>query len=63
MKAILALLAHLMVTVATLFGLGRGNAVIAQNLLLKQQPLMLQRRRQRAPNLGTCQRLLLGVWL
>jgi hypothetical protein len=62
MKFIFGLLAHLMVTVATLLGLGGAKAVVAQKLLLKQQLLRLRRRRQRAPNLGACQRLLLGFW-
>ncbi len=62
MKFIFARFAHLMVTVATLLGPGGLKAVVAQNLLLKQQLLMRRRRRQRAPNLGACQRVLLGFW-
>jgi len=62
MKFIFGLFAHLMVTVATLLRPGRAKAVVAKNLLLKNQLLMLRRRRQRAPNLGACQRLLLGFW-
>jgi putative transposase len=62
MKFIFGLFAHFMVTVATLVGLGGPKAVVAQNLLLKQQLLRIRRRRQRAPNFGACQRLLLGFW-
>jgi hypothetical protein len=51
-----------MVTVATLLGPGGSKAVIAQNLLLKQQLPLLQRRRKRAPNLCASQPLLLGFW-
>ena len=43
-------------------GRGRLKAVVAQNLLLKQQLLMLRRRCRRASNLGACQRVLLGFW-
>jgi hypothetical protein len=63
MKLIFGLFAHLMVTMATLLGPGGLKAVVAQNLLLKQQLLLRRRRRrQRAPNLGACQRVLLGFW-
>jgi putative transposase len=62
MKFIFGLLAHLMMTVATLLGPGGVKAVVAQNLLLKQPLFMVQRRRRRAPHLGACQRVLLGFW-
>jgi hypothetical protein len=45
--------------VATLLGPGGVKAVIAQNLLLKQQSLMIPRRRRRAPKLSSRQRVLL----
>jgi len=51
-----------MATLATLLGPGGVKAVVAQNLLLKQQLLMLNRSRRRAPKLGASQRLLLGFW-
>ena len=62
MKAIFALLAYLMVTAATVLGPGGVKTFVAQNLLLKQQLLMLRRRCRRASNLGACQRVLLGFW-
>ena len=45
MKLIFGLFAHLMATVAALLGPGGVKAVVAQNLLLKQQLLMVRRRR------------------
>ena len=51
MKAVLLVLLHLAVTAAKLCGPGGVRAVIAENLLLKQQLIVLRRPRQRAPNL------------
>jgi putative transposase len=62
MKLIFELFAHLVITVATLLGPGGVKAVVAKNLLLKQQLLMLRRRHRRAPNRSACQRVLLGFW-
>ena len=62
MKELLSLLAHLLTTLATVLGPGGVKTVVAQNLLLKQQLLMIQRSRGRAPNLCAAQRLLLGSW-
>jgi len=44
----------------TLLGSGGIRAVLAENLLLKQQLLVMRRSRRRAPNLRTADRLLLG---
>ena len=49
MKEILLALLHLAVTVAKLCRPGGVRAVIAENLLLKQQLIVLRRARQRAP--------------
>jgi hypothetical protein len=57
----LALL-HLAVMTATLCGPGGVRAVIAENLVLKQQLLVLRRGRRRAPNLMPSDRLLCGLW-
>jgi len=38
------------------------DAVMAENLLLEQQPIVLRRARQRAPNLTRSDRLLCGFW-
>src|SRR5207244_6645112 len=43
-------------------GPGGVRAVIAENLLLKQQLMVLRRARQRAPKLTRNDRLLFGFW-
>jgi hypothetical protein len=62
MKELLALLVHLLTTIAKLLGPGGARAVIADSLLMKQQLLVLNRSRRRAPNLSPLDRLLLGFW-
>src|SRR6266705_6077129 len=58
MKELLLTLLHLAVMIAKLSGPGGVRAVIAENLLLQQQLLVLRRARQRAPNLTLSDRLL-----
>jgi transposase InsO family protein len=53
-------LPHLVVVAAKLCGPGGVRAVIAENLLLKQQLIVLRRARRRAPNLTLSDRLLCG---
>ena len=60
MKDLLVLLAHLVTTIAKLLGPGGVRAVIADSLLMKQQLLIINRSRQRAPNLSALDRFLLG---
>ena len=60
MKDLLLILLHLAVTTAKLCGPGGVRAVIAENLLLKQQLIVLRRPRHRAPNLTVSDRLLCG---
>jgi hypothetical protein len=62
MKDSLLTLLHLAVTTAKLCGRGGARAVIAKNLLLKQQLIVLRRARRRAPNLTPSDRLLCGFW-
>lgn len=62
MKDILILLVDLLTAVAKLLGPGGTKAVIAENLLLKQQLLVLTRSRRRAPNLANADRFLMGFW-
>jgi hypothetical protein len=62
MKDLLALLAHLLTTIAKLLGPDGARAVIADSLLMKQQLLIINRTRQRTPNLSTLDRFLLGFW-
>src|SRR4051812_48358533 len=60
MKDLLLTLLHLAVMTARLCGAGGVRTVIAENLLLKQQLIVLRRARQRAPNLTLSDRLLCG---
>ena len=60
MSAVLVAILHLGVTAARLCRPGGVRAVIAENLLLKQQLIVLRRGRQRAPNLTVGDRVLCG---
>ena len=62
MKDLLILLAHLLTTIARLLGPGGVRAVVADSLLMKQQLLIINRSRKRAPNLSALDRFLLGFW-
>jgi putative transposase len=62
MRDAIYLLFHLFTTLAKLLRPGGGRTVIAENLLLKQQRIIHSRSRQRAPNLSTQDRALLGFW-
>ena len=61
MKEAFYLLFHLFTTLAKLIRPGGNRTVIAENLLLKQQLIIHSRSRQRAPNLTTRDRALLGL--
>jgi hypothetical protein len=56
------MLAHLLATLAKLLGPGGAKAIVADSLLMKQQLLIINRSRRRAPNLTVIDRLLLGFW-
>jgi len=56
------MLAHLSATLARLLGPGGARAIVADSLLMKQQLLIINRSRRRAPNLTLIDRLLLGFW-
>src|SRR4026209_350802 len=60
MKNLLTTLLHFAVVTAKLSGPGGGGAVIAENLVLKQLLIVLQRGRQRAPNLALSDRMICG---
>jgi putative transposase len=62
MRDLLLALLHLAVVTAKLCGSGGARAVMAENLLLKQQLIVLRRARKRAPNLTSSDRLLCGFW-
>ena len=60
MKDIVLIAIHLVVTVAKLLGPGGMRAVVAENVLLKQQLIVLRRPRGRAPNLTVMDRFVFG---
>jgi putative transposase len=62
MKDLLVLLAHLLTTLAKLLGPGGAKAIVADSLLMKQQLIVINRSRRRAPNLTATDRMLLGFW-
>jgi len=61
-KEVIYLLFELLTTLTKLLRPGGARAVIAENLLLKQQLIVHSRSRQRAPNLTTLDRFLLGFF-
>jgi putative transposase len=62
MKDLLILLVHLLTTIAKLMGPGGVKTIVADSLLMKQQLLIINRTRRRAPNLTALDRFLLGFW-
>jgi transposase InsO family protein len=62
MRELLILLLDLLSAVARLLGPGGAKALVAENLLIKHQLLVLARSRQRAPNLRPRDRVLPGFW-
>ena len=62
MKDVIFLLFDLLAAMAKLLRPGGSRAVIAENLLLKQQLIIHSRSRERAPNLSAKDRALLGFW-
>src|SRR6267142_7191283 len=52
---------HLLATVAQLAGPGGARSVVAESVLIKHQLLMLNRSRQRSPNLRFSDRVIVGV--
>ena len=61
MRDILILAIHLLVTLAKLLRPGGVRAVAAESLLLRHQLLISNRSRQRAPNLTSVDRFVLGL--
>ena len=62
MQHVFLLLFHLVTSLGTLLRPGGIKALVAENLLLRQQLLILRRSRRRSPNLRTQDRLFLGLW-
>ena len=61
MRDPIILLVHLIATLARLIGPGGLRSVVVESILVKHQLLILNRSRQRAPNLRASDRILAGV--
>ena len=62
MRNLVILFVYVMATLARLLGPGGIRSVIAESVLAKQQLLILNRSRQRSPNLRTSDRLVAGLY-
>jgi len=62
MKDLITLLIHLLATLAKLMVPGGARSIVADSLLMKQQLLVINRSRKRAPNLSALDRFLFGFW-
>lgn len=62
MRSLLFLFIHFLATLAKLLGPGGPRSVVAENLLLRHQLLIMRRFRDRAPALSPADRISLG-WL
>ncbi len=58
MRALFEFTVHLLVTVFTLLKPGGVKAMASENLILRQQLIVVQRTRKRAPNLKTSDRFI-----
>ena len=61
MSNLVVLFVHVLATVARLLGPGGVRSVVAESVLVKQQLLILNRSRQRSPNLCFSDRLVAGL--
>lgn len=61
MRDVAILLVHLIATIAKLLRSGGARSVVAESLLLKHQLLILNRSRERAPNLKPIDRVIAGI--
>ena len=61
MRDLVILLVHVITTCARLLGPGGIRSVVAESVLVKQQLLILNRSRQRSPNLRSSDRLVAGL--
>ena len=61
MRDLVILFVHLIATFARLLGPGGLRSVVAESVLVKQQLLILNRSRQRSPNLRVSDRLIAGL--
>ncbi len=62
MRDSLTLFAHRVITLVRLIGPGGARSIVAESLFVKHQLLVVNRSRQRAPNLRTGDRMLMSVF-
>src|SRR5262245_63485006 len=61
MRDLVILFVHVIATLVRLLGPGGIRSVVAETVLIKQQLLILNRSRQRSPNLRSSDRLVAGL--
>ena len=61
MRDLAILFIHMITTIARLFGPGGARSIVAESLLIKHQLLIINRSRERAPNLRTLDRIIAGL--
>ena len=61
MRDLVILFRHVIATLARLLGPSGIRSVVAESVLIKQQLLILNRSRQRSPNLRSSDRLVAGL--
>ncbi len=61
MRALFELTVHLLITLFTLLKAGGAKTIASENLILRQQLIVVQRARKRAPNLKTSDRFIFGL--
>jgi len=61
MRDLLALVIYLIMYITRLMGSGGARVLVAENLLLRQQMLVLNRARKRAPRLTVIDHFLFGA--
>ena len=61
MRDVAVLFVHLLATVARLVGPGGARSVVAESVLVKHQLLILNRSRERSPNLRFSDRMVAGL--
>ena len=61
MRDLAILFVHLLATIAKLMGPGGARAVVAESLLVRQQLVILNQGRERAPNLRPMDRVITGL--
>ena len=60
MRDLAVLFIHLLATIAKLMGPGGTRALVAESLLVKHQLVIINRSRERAPNLRPADRVIVG---